>query len=289
MLKILRSSRALTLLSTVAVPLTFAACDDDPTQPAGPIDVTINFAAAVNGAAFACGQSFDNVGASSTTITPVDFRLYVHDVTLIASDGSEEEVSLTQDGVWQRDNLTLLDFENASGPCVNGTSPMNMSVRGTVPDGTYTGVRFTLGVPEDMNHADQTTAAAPLDLTALFWSWNAGYKFLRIDHTSAAQPEGWNVHLGSTGCAPTGDPTVPATSCANEHRPTFEFTAFDWETQKIRADYGSLLQASDLTANAGAKGCMSFPNDPECAVVMNNFGLAYEGSQPSGQSFFSVR
>ncbi len=284
-----RSSRGLTILAAVALPLVFAACDDDPIEPAGPIDVTIDFAAAVNGAAFACGQTFSNVGASQTTITPVDFRFYVHDVTLLASDGSEEVVSLEQDGIWQRDNLALLDFENGSGPCVNGTTATNVSVRGTVPAGTYTGVRFTLGVPQSMNHADQTTAAAPLDLTALFWSWNAGYKFARIDHTSAAQPEGWFVHLGSTGCAPGGDPTVPATSCANQHRPTFEFTSFNWETQEIRADYGTLLQASDLTANTGAKGCMSFPGDPECPVVMNNFGLAYEGSQPSGQSFFSVR
>lgn len=283
-----RSTRALCAMTTLALPLIFAACDDDPSGPAEPIEVTIDFAAAVSGTAFTCGQSYSNVGTANTTITPVDFRFYVHDVTLIASDGSEEALTLDQDGVWQRDNVALLDFENGSGPCVNGTAATNMSVRGTAPDKSYNGIRFSLGVPEGLNHADQTAAAAPLDLTALFWSWNGGYKFLRIDHTSEAYPEGWFVHLGSTGCQPTGDPTVPATSCSNQHRPSVTFASFDWESQKIRADYGMLLQTSNLAANSGPKGCMSFPGDPECAKVMNNLGLNYEGSSSNGQTFFSV-
>lgn len=286
MLDIIRTTRGVALGAAL---LTVAACEDDPVEPAMPIDVTLDFAAVVDEAAFSCGNSYDNVGTANTTITPVDFRFYVHGVELIADDGSSVELELTQDGTWQRDNVVLLDFENGSGPCVNGTAAMNTTVRGTAPDATYTGVRFTLGVPEDLNHADQTAAAAPLDLTSLFWSWNGGYKFARIDHTSEAQPEGWFVHLGSTGCTPSGDPTVPATSCSAGNRPTVEFTSFDLGIDEIVADYGALLANSDLTQNTGAKGCMSFPNDPECAVVMNNFGLAYGDSQPSGQSFFSIR
>lgn len=271
------------------VAVAVAACDDDPTDPVGPVDVSIPFAAAVNGAPFACGQTFDGVGSNATTITPVDFRFYVHDVVLLEADGTERAVTLSDDGTWQRDGVALLDFEDGSGPCVNGTSATRTVVEGTVEAGSYTGIRFTLGVPERLNHADQTTAAAPLDLTALFWSWNAGYKFARIDHTSDAQPEGWFVHLGSTGCEPVGDPTTPATACANPHRPTVTLTGFDLESEEIVADYGALLANSDLAVNEGAKGCMSFPGDPQCPAVMNAFGLDYEGSVSTGQSFFSVR
>ena len=183
----------------------------------------------------------------------------------------------------------LLDFENGSGPCANGTAATNTSVVGTVPAGDYTGLRFTLGVPEAMNHQDQTAAAAPLDITGLFWSWNGGYKFARIDHVSSAQPNGWNVHLGSTGCTPSGDPTVPATSCSNPHRVTVTFTGFDVATDVVVGDYARLLTGSDVSVNDGAPGCMSFPSDPECAVVMNRFGLNYEGATTSGQAFFEVR
>lgn len=285
MIRITRATGAVALLAAASL---IACGDDDPTGPAGPIDVTLNFAAAVNGADFACGTSYADVGTSATEITPVDFRFYVHGVELIEADGSSQEVELDENS-WQRDGVVLLDFENGSGPCVNGTAATNTAITGSVPAGDYTGIRFVLGVSEDLNHADQTTAAAPLDLTGLFWSWNAGYKFLRIDHTSEAQPEGWFVHLGSTGCQPAGDPTIPATSCANPHRPTIELTGFDWSADEIVADYGALLADSDLTANTAAKGCMSFPNDPECHQVMPNLGLAYEGTASSGQTFFSVR
>ena len=280
----LRSRTAAAILAVAAT----AACDDG-TQPELPLDVDIEFAALVNGDAFVCGQSYTGVGTGQTTITPTDFRFYVSDVRLISADGTEQIVELEQGDGWQLDDVALLDFENGQGPCVNGTAATNTSVRGTVPAGSYTGIQFTLGVPADLNHADQTIAPAPLDLTALFWSWNGGYKFARMDHVSDAQPEGWNVHLGSTGCQPTGDPTVPATSCANPHRVTVRFDDFDWESDEVVADLGALLATSDVSLTSGPKGCMSFPGDPDCAPVMNAFGLDYEGSASSGQVFFRTR
>jgi len=45
------------------------------------------------------------------------------------------------------DDLALLDFEDGTGGCVNGTPDVNDRVAGTVPEGHYTGLRFTLGVP----------------------------------------------------------------------------------------------------------------------------------------------
>jgi len=277
------------LLSVALGALLLTACDDDPVAPPEPIDLTLDFVAEVNGAAFACGQSYAGIGTAGTEITPVDFRLYVHDVTLVDANGGETPVELDQDGVWQHENLALLDFENGSGPCVNGTAATNTSVRGVADGGDYTAVKFTLGVPFELNHIDQTTAPAPLDLSAMFWSWNGGYKFARIDHTSAARPTGWNVHLGSTGCTPGGGPTVVPTTCANENR--IEVTLdMDPETGVVVADYGALLAAADVSVNvAGAPGCMSFPGDPDCPPVMNAFGLDYEGSVSSGQLFFSAR
>jgi uncharacterized repeat protein (TIGR04052 family) len=275
--------------SAVLLLAALAACGDDSTGPAQPLDVTVEFAAVVNGAPFQCGQTYAGVGSSNTDVILTDFRLYVSAVELIDASGEAYPLELEQDGLWQRENLTLLDFEDGTSSCGNGTAGTNTSVRGTAPAGDYTGLRFTLGVPESLNHGDQTTAAPPLDLTALFWSWNGGYKFARMDHTSAAQPNGWNVHLGSTGCTPSGDPTVPATSCANPHRPTITFDVYDWELNEIVADFGALVADSDLTQNTNQLGCMSFPGDPDCPAVMNNFGLDYEGSTSGGQKFFSLR
>ena len=278
------------VLPALALCTLVAACGDD--EPTGPdvIDVSIAFSAQVGGAAFVCGTSYDDVGTMNTTITPTDYRFYVHDVRLITASGSEVSIALDQTGDWQMGDLTLLDFEDGTGSCVNGTAATNTVVEGTVPAASYSGIAFRLGVPEDMNHMDQTAAPAPLDLSGLFWNWNAGYKFLRIDHTSAAMPGGWNVHLGSTGCSPTGSPTTPAIGCVNEHRPEMVFSSFDHENDEIVADLARLLEGSDLTFNTAstASGCMSFPGDADCPPVMNRLGLDYEGVNSSGQTFFSV-
>ena len=283
------------LLAGLVLAVATTACgDDEPISPAGPIDVNINFQAMVNGAAFACGTQYAGVGTAGSTIELTDFRFYVHDFRLVTASGQETEVELEQDN-WQRDNLALLDFENAQGLCSNGTSSeMNTSVRGEVPAGNYVGLRFRLGVPFELNHQNASAAAAPLDITRLFWNWNAGYKFARMDlrRPDAAEGEaaGWNVHLGSTGCSPTGDRTAPATSCVNGHRPEIEFASFDHETDIVVADYGRLLEGSNLTVNTPgtASGCQAFPGDSDCPAVMNRFGLDYEGSVSAGQTFFSV-
>jgi uncharacterized repeat protein (TIGR04052 family) len=285
--------RGARILPAVLLATTLVACsDDDPASPPAPLAVAVTFAAEVNGVPFACGQSYAGVGTAPTTITPVDFRFYVHDVRLVDDQGNEVPVELDQDPVWQHQNLALLDFENGSGPCTNGTSNTNGVVTGTVPGGaTYTGLRFTLGVPFELNHIDQTTAPAPLDLTSLFWAWNGGYKFARLDHVSDAQPQGWNVHLGSTGCTPNDSPQTVPTSCANGHRVELDFATFDVAGDVVVADLGRLLSGADLSVNTPqtARGCMSFPGDADCPPVMNAFGLDYEGSPSSGQTFFDVR
>ena len=87
-----------------------------------------------------------------------------------------------------------------------------------MPAGNYTGVRFEVGLPFDKNHAEVTLQPSPLNLSRMFWNWNAGYKFMRLDIRSTGQPRGWLVHLGSTGCTPTGKPSIVPVSCAPPQR-----------------------------------------------------------------------
>src|SRR5687768_4539108 len=115
------------------------ACgDDDPgidrqpdagTEIDAPVDadtspraVTIQFQAKVGTADFACGQTYADLGAENTSISPRDFRFYVHDVTLIRDDGARVPLTLDQDGAWQYQNVAFLDFENFTGACQDGTA-----------------------------------------------------------------------------------------------------------------------------------------------------------------------
>jgi uncharacterized repeat protein (TIGR04052 family) len=276
--------------------------------------VEINFAAAMGGKPFVCGESYSGIGSTGSTVTPTDFRLFVSEVALLKADGSATFVTLDQDGRWQHQNVALLDFENGQGPCVNGTAPTNTTLRGSVPKGDYTGLIFSVGVPFALNHGDPTLAASPLNLTAMFWNWQGGYKFIKIDMATsglpmnapqpaaahsppqpgqaapAARPSGWSLHLGSTVCAAPSR-TTPAASCANPNRLTVRMDRFDSRTNVVVFDPAPVLATANVDTNAPetSPGCMSFPNDPDCLGVMSRLGFAYGGEAPQPQAFVTRR
>ena len=143
--------------------------------------IAVDFKAVVGDREFACGESYESIGTSESTVTPTDFRFYVSDVALIDESGNAVPLELEQDSKWQYQNVALLDFEDGTSACDNGTAEMNTTVVGTVPEGDYQGLQFTMGVPEDLNHEDAAIAPSPLNLTSMWWNWQGGYKFLRVD------------------------------------------------------------------------------------------------------------
>lgn len=270
--------------------------------------VAVRFAAVVGDQPFACGRSYEAMGASRSRITPSDFRFYVSDIALIDASGKAIPLVLDQDERWQHRNVALLDFEDRSGPCLTGTQETRDVVTGKIPAGDYRGLRFALGVPFDLNHADATIAPTPLNLTSLFWNWQAGYKFLRIDLSTTGRPQdikpgdmprfgdraasqrlGFAIHLGSTVCA-AESPNKPPGACANPNRPVVEFGAFDPDRDIVVADLGALLEGVDVDSNQAdtPAGCMSSPSDGDCNPLMRNFGLTFAG-EGGRQKFFRIQ
>lgn len=254
---------ALTLLS-----LALASCGAPSTRA-----VTLSFSGRVGDAPFACGMTYDGIGTTSTTFTALDFRFYVHDVTLLTADGRATPLTLTDDGEWQALGVALLDFEAGVG-CEEGNVPTNLVVRGTVPDDgtTYAGVRFHVGVPPELDHLDADNQPSPLNVTSMFWGWADGYKFLRIDGRSTGQPGGLRFHVGATGC--TGDPRVGTRVCANENDAEITLMGLDVDHDTIVADVAGVFAGSDLDTDAGgAAGCMSDVDDPDCTAMFSAIGL----------------
>jgi uncharacterized repeat protein (TIGR04052 family) len=286
-----------------AAALVLAACSTVTNAPKT-AQVSLNFAAQINGQPFACGQRYDGVGTTRSSITPSDFRMYVSEVKLLRQDGSTVPVQLTQDGVWQYQDVALIDFENGTGPCRNGTVSTNTAVRGQVPAGDYVGVELTVGVPFAQNHQDPTVAPAPLNSTAMFWNWQGGYKFIKFDTASSGisdqKPAGANavgpvtrysVHLGSTACAGESKTKAPS-ACLNPNRMTVRLSQFDLAKNTVVVDMGAVLANANVDVNAKgtSPGCMSFLKDADCPPVMNALGLAYDGVPATGaQSLLSQR
>lgn len=261
---------------------------------AGPSGVDIRFAGKVGSEAFSCAGSYPGLGTTQRTWRPIDFRFYVHNVRLLRGDGSEVPVTLSDDGVWQDGTVALVDFEDRTGGCSNGTGPTNNVVRGALPAGAagpWAGLRFTLGVPFAANHQNSATAGSPLNLSTLWWNWQGGYKFLRLDGrvddaAGAMLQASFNIHVGSTGC--DGSAMGGVTRCAEPNRAEVTLMNFDPAANTVVADLARLVADTDIGANAGgAPGCMSGLTDPECATILRGLGITV-GATPGAQTFFRV-
>jgi uncharacterized repeat protein (TIGR04052 family) len=195
----------------------------------------------------------------------------------IDGSGNAVPVALDQDGLWQVESTALLDFEDGSVGCTETGNPdLNTSVRGTVAPGDYTAVRFDLGVPFALNHQDVTVAASPLNVPPMWWNWQGGYKFVRIDMKSdAAVMDGaWFIHLGSTGCVAADQSKAPAEPCSRPNVATIQLADFDPAANTIVADLATLLADVNLSESMPQPpGCMSGPDDPDCAGLLPAFGL----------------
>ena len=272
---------------------------------AGDMTVTIPFAAEIGGKPFICAETYPGLGATGTEVAASDFRVFVSNASLVRADGSLQPIALDQDGQWQSGDLALRDVEDATGACTNGTQGTHTGLTGTVPEGSYAGLFFTVGVPFDQNHVDPTLAPAPLNTTAMFWNWQGGYKFVRIDMVPAGMKmdtmatnagaghggaKGWFLHLGSTMCDAASKTSAPS-ACKNENRIDVRLDGFDPAKNTVVIDPAAVVAKADLTVNAPetSPGCMSFPGDADCMTVMAKLGLPYMDVAAGTQSLISMR
>ena len=248
--------------------------------------MTIRFEGAVGNEPFACGQTY-RLGMAESAVTPLRLQVCVSEVALIDAEGNEVPMVLEQDGLWQHQNVALIDFEDKTGACANGTTQNRGQVVGAVPPGEYNGLKFTLGVPFALNHIDSTLAPSPLNLTSMWWNWNFGYKFARFDfetvnetdaaankHTDNSSTnsstgdsdaaQAFAIHLGSVGCQM--DSAQPPVSCSVPNRSEIVLTDFDPLEDVVVTDLSALLADTNLSENqeGTAVGCMSGPTDSDC-------------------------
>jgi uncharacterized repeat protein (TIGR04052 family) len=284
----------------VSTSLTLIACGGS-SGSGGSSEVSIPFAAKANNTDINCNAQLTGLGTDGSSGTIRGFALYIHDVVLINSDGSEMPLTLDEND-WQSSNVALLDYQDRLDNCASDTEkPTNKVLSGSVAGGlnNVDRIRFTVGVPSDLNHEDLTTAASPLNRTDMHWSWQSGYKHLRMDFApdgGVMKPDNtstttWNIHLGSTGCV--GNPqNDEAVSCSAINRPTIEIDVSDIENQTIVIDYGKLVENNALmTDQGGAPGCMSGSTDLDCTDIFDSLGMGLgENDEPTdGQTVFSAQ
>jgi uncharacterized repeat protein (TIGR04052 family) len=282
-----------------SISLALIACGGS-SDGGGSSEVSIPFAAQANNTEINCAAQLTGIGTDSSSGSIRSFALYIHDVVLINSDGSEMPLKLSNND-WQSGGVALLDYQDKLDSCASDTDkPTNKILLGSVTGGlnNVDRIRFTVGVPSDLNHEDLTAAVSPLNRTDMHWSWQSGYKHLRMDFApdgGVMRPDNtttttWNIHIGSTGCvgSPQNDETV---NCSANNRPTIELAVNDIANQTIVIDYGKLVENNALmTDQGGAPGCMSSSTDLDCTNIFDSLGMGLgDNSDPKdGQTVFSV-
>lgn len=281
-----------TIVGGIALLLGAAGCGKDEAEESGEARIELEFAPTVNGEAFSCAEQYRGIGTGDAAIRPLDFRLWLHDVELVRSGGERVPLELDESrptqtvedrGAWQRDGVALLDFEDATGTCT-GTAETNFTVQGTAPEhDDYVGVAFKVGVPEELNHLDATTAPYPFGVPGMAWQWKSGYRFVRIDVATEKFPV-YYFHLGSSAC----DGELGEFRCKVENVADIELEGFIPGQSRIEVDLASIYDELDVDVmGEQTNACMSGGEDnPLCPSMFGAFGLPYGESKPGPQRFF---
>ncbi len=247
--------------------------------------------------AFDCSSTMT---VNGNTLTPLDLRFYVSDIKLIREDGSAVSVALNQDGKWQYSSAALLDFENASGTCNDtlsgGTLETNTVISGAAPSGSYTGVEFTLGLPEPLNKQSNATSPSPLNLSSLYWSWTGGFKFTKLEFFYGAAVDNikTSIHTGSTGCTTYVEGTTEPVTCSNPFRATVRVTrsgGFDPSRHLVVLNLPALLNGyNPADATMSNRMCMPGGDKTSCQPILSNQGIdPTNGQATAGSNSFEIR
>ena len=127
-------------------------------------------------------------------------------------------------------------------------------------------LRATIGVPFELNHQNPLTQSSPLNDSNMFWVWQTGHKFIRLE--LAAQDDFWVFHLGSTGCTSASALRAPNSKCRYPNRASIEF---DVHNNNVELNLASWLESITFTDD---NSCQSGLNNPTCQQLFQNLAIS---------------
>lgn len=179
-------------------------------------------------------------------------------------------IYLVQDGhLTQQKNLALL------GSDCRSDGQWQIVFEHTLEPGEFS---FNLGVPFKQNHQVPLKSQSPLNQSDMFWTWQMGHKFFRLDLTKheskkrETEPQtGWQFHLGSTGCKSASVMRAPAKECEHPNRP--KFTLNYQGDNSLVLDLAPLLSETLNNQKITQDSCMSDPYTLICRELLPRIGI----------------
>ena len=153
-----------------------------------------------------------------------------------------------QTNAWQSKGVGLLWFNTRCGQ----ETPQNRHLALLISHDAWinaSAVRFELGVPFVLNHLNPVTQESPLNVPDMFWTWQAGHKFFRLDLMSQnhGENDAWFYHLGSVGCSSASSLRSPSKPCKTPNRFQIE-VPLHTNASEFAFDIHSLLAGVQLNS-----------------------------------------
>lgn len=133
-------------------------------------------------------STYKNAAGESFTVTK--FKYYVSNIRLLKEDSSDYVVP-----------------QNSSYFLIEEDKPASQTITlNNVPAGKYIGLTFLIGVDSLRSMTDVSQRTGALDPGAnngMYWDWNSGYIFMKLEGISSAAPAAQNheffYHIGGFG------------------------------------------------------------------------------------------
>ncbi len=195
-------------------------------------------------------------------------QFYIHDIYLkntagdwVATQPTTNTTPPANEASQNKKNKTNTQISLSGGYC-NQKQNWKLTVLSPLAENEINGLKFTLGVPASLNHLNPLTQPAPLNQPDMFWSWQLGHKFLRLEMKSESNK--WLYHLGSTGCSSPSPVRAPKDLCKNPNLGQVELNNYKADTA-INIDILSLVK--DIPLNKD-NSCQSSPARQSCKNLL---------------------
>ena len=235
--------------------LLLSGCDNTTTANSSSLALQLQF----NGQPLSCDTA---MMLSDKPWQLAQLQLYLSDFSL-----NNKPLLLDPTPLHQQPQLALL------GTVCNEPANANWQLKFTRPLTSGT-LAFSVGVPLARNHQDPLQAKPPLNQSDMYWSWQQGYKYLRLELTGADSQ--WALHLGATGCQSPSPMRPPSSACQQQNRP--QIAVAYQSGQSLSLDLAPLLDGISLSAD---NHCMSDANRLSCQTLLPRLGI---GATPLGWS-----
>ncbi|BFT29378.1 hypothetical protein D210916BOD24_05540 [Alteromonas sp. D210916BOD_24] len=183
-------------------------------------------------------------------------------------DGKWQRVKFRQTE-WQTADAALLKFHSLCNAPKDANDKIILDVSEELMK-LATNLRFTMGLPFDVNHADPRSQPSPLNDLSMFYNRQNGHQFLRLDVSQNGDENyTWSYHLGSVNCPSESSEVAPEKSCAFTNRVEFILPMTQLDTQ-LDLD----VSVSNIVAQVDIKDAPSCkfvsPELPPCNKLIQN-------------------